>query len=315
MSQQRWYVCADGEGATWLASAVSQVHGTRDVRVGSDPWELRKALLAELPGSSSVAILTGCQGMEPINLAAALVRDAHAREVVLVCDGATGSLRSRARRAGVTRVVEASELASAVRVGAKGQEHGKAPARKASAWTAGGESDQMGDLDEPDCLGMTAPSRPVTGMPQAPVLVFASGRGGVGKTTLVAVAAHVAESWGMRVAIVDFDLAFGNLFGFLGLDGPADLAPLGAVREDLPSAIVRCGRKVDDSVALWGPCVRPELAETVQPHAGSILRTLSSRYDLVLVDTSTTWGDAIAQGVQCCDRLLLVADERAGAVA
>jgi pilus assembly protein CpaE len=148
------------------------------------------------------------------------------------------------------------------------------------------------------------------------MLAFVSGRGGVGKTAIVATSALVAASWGMRVAVVDLDLAFGNLFGVLGMSGPADLSPLSGAAPGAAQAeaIVRCGRKVCERVALWGPCEHAELAETVQPHAATLLSVLSSRYDLVLVDTSTTWGDAIAQAVQTCDRLVIVGDQRAGAV-
>jgi pilus assembly protein CpaE len=57
------------------------------------------------------------------------------------------------------------------------------------------------------------------------------------------------------------------------------------------------------------------MAELVMPHVATLLSYLSSRYDLVLVDTSTTFTDGVAQAVQSCDRLLVVHDERPGAVA
>jgi pilus assembly protein CpaE len=57
------------------------------------------------------------------------------------------------------------------------------------------------------------------------------------------------------------------------------------------------------------------MAELVMPHVATLLSYLSARYDLVLVDTSTTFTDAVAQAVQGCDRMLVVHDERAGAVA
>ena len=51
----------------------------------------------------------------------------------------------------------------------------------------------------------------------APVVAFVSGRGGVGKTSLVAMMATVAGSWGMRVALCDLDLSCGNLYSCFGV--------------------------------------------------------------------------------------------------
>lgn len=152
------------------------------------------------------------------------------------------------------------------------------------------------------------------GRDSAPVVVVASGRGGVGKSSLVAVAAHRVASWGMRVAVLDLDLGSGNLFGMFGLQGPADLAALLDGRGLSTRDLVSAGVRVTDDVHLWGPCARPEMAETISPMVEGIIAMLSNEYDLVLVDTSTTWTDAVAQSVQVCDRLLLVSDDRWGAV-
>lgn len=334
MTRRRWYLCADGPDAEALGRVLGGWPDCGEVRRVDDPWHLRGALLSELPGEACAMVRDGCASMSGVNLAAALVADGHAAEVVLVCDGATGSLRSRARRAGIGRVMERDEMASVARPTDETTRHGEASARVTvgRATEEGVEAavearpatpaapvhlrEDM-DLDEPDGVSVSGTVRPSAPLVEghAPILTFASGRGGVGKTSIVGVAAHVAAAWGMRVAVVDYDLAFGNLFGFMGLDGPADLSSVVSAQADPDEAIVRCGRKVAESVALWGPCTRSELAETVQPYAFDILRVLSSRYDLVLVDTSTTWGDAIAQAVQASDRLLLVADERAGAIA
>lgn len=143
---------------------------------------------------------------------------------------------------------------------------------------------------------------------QAPVLAFVSGRGGVGKTTLVAVMAAMAASWGMRVSVLDLDLSCGNLYSCFGLPGPADLGRL--ARDACPSAddVLGCGVEATEGVTLWGSCERPEMGEAVAPHAGFVISTLAAASDLVLVDASTTFTDAVAQAAQQCDRLLMVVD-------
>jgi pilus assembly protein CpaE len=57
------------------------------------------------------------------------------------------------------------------------------------------------------------------------------------------------------------------------------------------------------------------MGELVMPHVATLLSYLASRFDMVLVDTSTTFTDGVAQAVQSCDRLLVVHDERPGAAA
>lgn len=145
----------------------------------------------------------------------------------------------------------------------------------------------------------------------APLIVLASGRGGVGKTALVATMATAARRWGMRVAVCDLDLWFGNLYSCFGLAGPADLgsASHGGLKEQ---GLLACGRQVTSGLDLWGPCDVPEYAETVYPHVGGLLDQLSHRYDVVLVDTSVSFTDAVAQAVQQCDRLAITVDNREG---
>ncbi len=46
-------------------------------------------------------------------------------------------------------------------------------------------------------------------------MVLVSGRGGVGKSTLSALGG-AAAGWGLDVALLDLDLAFGNLASLLG---------------------------------------------------------------------------------------------------
>ena len=148
----------------------------------------------------------------------------------------------------------------------------------------------------------------------APILTITSGRGGVGKTSLTALMASVAARWGMDVAVVDLDLSCGNLYTCFGLTSIPDLMRIAPDGTALPEAMARAGVRCNDRVRLWGPCERPEMAELVMPHVATLLSFLSTQHDLVLVDTSTTFSDGVAQAVQSCDRLMVVHDERPGAV-
>lgn len=339
MMSERCYVCADAAHGRAIAEVLRRERPSAILLPVEDSWTARTALLAELPGTSSVVVGAGCRGVEPVNLASALVRDGHAREVALVAEQASGSLRSRARKAGVDRVIDQGEITGAVRAGGAGRlAEGSVPGPSArTAPAAERESPTGGGLGprqtaaEGACSRRQAPparardenhaagsARPLTSTPQpphaCPILCFASGRGGVGKTAAVVTTAHVLAGWGMHVAVCDLDLSFGNAFSFLGLDGPADISSLAGQGDGWRERCIRCGRRAGEGVSVWGPCSEPELAETVTPLTSDLLACLSNEFDVVLVDTSSDWGDEVAAAAQICDRLVLVADERAGAV-
>ena len=330
-----WLGYAEKSGRREVLQAIRRIAPGSAVVFARSAQELRERFRDEEPGTVGAIVGHACDGVSDMNLAAALVHDGLASEVVLVARGASGSLRSRASRAGISQVVDATvapalEAAFAPKAADEG-----AVERAASSTPAPEEPRVPGEtrgmsLERaiPQVLSderaaaeskapVTAPSVAVGTRPadSAPIVTVASGRGGVGKTSLVAMMAGVAARWGMDVAVVDLDLSCGNLGSCYGVAKGPDLlriAPDGVTTpETMGRASVRCGERVH----LWGPCERPEMAELVMPHVATLLSYLSSRFDLVIVDTSTTFTDGVAQAVQSCDRLLVVHDERPGAVA
>ncbi len=162
---------------------------------------------------------------------------------------------------------------------------------------------------EPPARRRIIPSPPeVKG--RAPVIVLASGRGGVGKTCLSAAFSAAAASWGMGVLALDLDLSCGNLYTCFGMPGGQDLSRL-AEEGDFSGV----GAPACDGVRVAGPCERPELADAFMPRVQELVCSASSMADLVVVDTSTTFTEATAQAMQLADRLLLVSDGRPGQTA
>lgn len=283
-------LCAEGE-----RRAVGRLVGSLDVAArvsfADDPDELRRLSAASDPGSLGVVVGPAGRGVSDINLAAAIANDGNVRRVVLVARGASGSLRSRAARAGIDLVVDLDEAD-------EGQDVG---------------SDAGDDRPESAPASPAAPEMPVGDGSRAPVLVLCSGRGGVGKTALAACSAVIAARWGLRVCLLDLDLSCGNAYSCFGLGGGSDLAALGrgAVSAE---ALARVCASAAPGVSLAGPCARPELAEVAAPRAGELVERAASGCDLVIVDTSTTFSEAVAQAAQRADRLVLVSDGRPGSL-
>lgn len=150
------------------------------------------------------------------------------------------------------------------------------------------------------------------GMPRAPIVTVLSGRGGAGKTTLVASLGCAAARMGLRVALVDLDLMFGNLYELLGVDVPDDLGRLiQALEEGRPSgsfesAVESCAMRIGPGLTLWGPLDIAERAELMAPSLERLLELLRGVADIVFVDTSVFWGDAVAAAVAMSGRCLIV---------
>lgn len=146
---------------------------------------------------------------------------------------------------------------------------------------------------------------------RAPVICAISGSGGCGKSTIVATMAHATSLLGLRAAVLDLDLMFGNLYDLLGADAPHDMATLiepsvaGALAEQ---DVVAASMRVAPGVTLWGPVAAPERAELMARPVELLLDILRRESDVVLIDTSVFWGDAVAAAVAACDRCLVVGD-------
>lgn len=275
-----------------VADAARMLHPQADCSFARSAGELRSLLIQE--GEQPCAAIVGyCgSGVSDINLCAAIAADGCASEVVLVVDNASRSLASRAKSAGISRVLERSSVQPhPVR---ENLQHNRSQAKRAQVEMRSPESARDG-LDE-----------------RAPIVVFCSGRGGVGKTSIAATTALIAASWDLRVALVDLDLANGNLYSCFGHKRGADLA---SIAQEVPPSMTDLALSVSPGVALWGPCCLPELAEETAPFTGALLDHARTHSDLVVVDTSSTTTDAVAEALQRADRSIIVYDGRRSSLA
>ena len=142
----------------------------------------------------------------------------------------------------------------------------------------------------------------------APVVTAISGRGGSGKTTLICAMACCAARMGLRAAILDLDLMFGDAHRLLGVDEPRDLVRIGRAGADglADADIEASAMRIAPGLTLWGPIERPELAETMGEPCERLIAALRTLSDVIFIDTSVFWGDAAAAAVAAGDRCLIV---------
>lgn len=340
MSAHVWVACCAHDARNDMQRAIFSKEADAQIIYVADAARMRAIFQEEEPRKVAAAIGLTREGVSDINLAAALVQDGRAREVLLIGRNLSGSLRSRAARAHVNAVIDLRSLSSLAAVPVVDDKplSGNAmpsplpiqskPTRTAVASSISETARRKG---QPHAAAVRVGKGEQMPDEQsgAPVLAISSGRGGVGKTTIAALLATVAGIWGLRVALIDLDLACGNLFCQFGLPRAPVLDRLspeltntampasslgGSVSSVETNDLLAMGVSAAERVTLWGPCSKPELSERVSPQITTLVTALKGSADLVIVDTSATCTDAVAQVFQLCDRLLLVHDEMAGGI-
>ncbi len=221
-----------------------------------------------------------------IDLAAALgVADSLRMErpevgVVLMRRRLDVSVLARSLRAGVREVVSADDLSALTEAAARSLEL----STRLSGITAG-------DARE---------GRIVT--------VF-SAKGGCGKTTISTNAAAELASSGLRVLLVDLDLAFGDVAISLGLMPERSIAELVAMgghldAEGLASVVTSHDSGLDVLCAPSHPGDADRIPAAV---VGEVLRVARRTYDVVVIDTPPSFTEHVLTSFDACDVSILLA--------
>lgn len=127
------------------------------------------------------------------------------------------------------------------------------------------------------------------------VTVFST-KGGVGKTVLSTnLGVALAKVLGLKTAIVDLDLQFGDVGIMLGLTPSRTIADVAASIERLDEDLLLGHMTIHDSglAALLAP-IKPEDAETITTgRISRILALLKKMYDVVIIDTSANLDEIV----------------------
>ena len=151
------------------------------------------------------------------------------------------------------------------------------------------------------------PSHPARwSRPHVPLVVIASGKGGVGKSTLAANLSVALGQKGARVLLVDADFAQASLDLLLGLHPRHDLQHMFAGEKTLEEIAVTGPRGVTLIPAASGA---PELADLDDVRLEFLLRGLTqleSNFDLMVIDTASGVSRAVTSLCLAADLTLVV---------
>ena len=121
-------------------------------------------------------------------------------------------------------------------------------------------------------------------LPQVHVIAVSSGKGGVGKTNIVANLAVAGAKQGLRVMIMDADLALGNLDVLLGLTPVYSLEDVIAGRQTLENIVVEGPAGVRILPATSGVEDLTSLSQDQQLHLQTQFLNLANPPELLLID-------------------------------
>ena len=119
----------------------------------------------------------------------------------------------------------------------------------------------------------------------AHVMVVTSGKGGVGKTTVVSLLGRALANNGKKVALIDADLGLKNLDVVMGLESRVvyDLEDIIKGRATIRQAIVQ--DKVCPTLFLLPACMRLEVAGVDENYMTSIINQLQNDFDYIIIDS------------------------------
>lgn len=213
------------------------------------------------------------EDVAPINLAASLKRDRPERFVGLVSLEETGSLRSRIHAAEIDESFDRQAFIA------------RYSARKNRALVGGPQ---------------VAPYAGVGFL--FPVV---SGSGGAGKSSVAVLSALIAQRWGNRTLLLDFDLQFGDMAELLGVNNPTRI-------EDViqnPSRFDQLNPQ-DSMPALLACPARMEEVELYVEHLPWLLDRAKQSFDVIVCNTGASWSEHHAILLERSSKALFLIDQR-----
>jgi len=133
-----------------------------------------------------------------------------------------------------------------------------------------------------------------------------SGRGGVGKSTVSLLLSFLARQQGLKVALVDADLQFGDIGYLVGhaAKTSVNVMPL------LTAAHSLANLSPEATLTVLTAPENVEQSELLAEKLPQIISDVARQVDLVLVNTSAFWTSTQAEMARVCSRLLFLMDQR-----
>lgn len=139
-----------------------------------------------------------------------------------------------------------------------------------------------------------------------PIYTIASGKGGVGKTSLALNLCHVLAKQGKKVLLLDADFGLANADVQLALVPSVDLSAVVSGRVPLAKAVTTVVKNFDLIAGRSGHDELAFMAALEQQDIMAQLRTLADNYDVVILDAAAGLDNTTLALAATADHTLLV---------
>ena len=140
---------------------------------------------------------------------------------------------------------------------------------------------------------------------RAPLVTIISASGGVGKSSISLIAGHITARAGLRTAIVEGDLQFGDMGFWLGISTSSSSLSLTRDCEPIP---------VFNKLDLFKAPALPEIAEDIADGVAELVEEIRRSYDLIIADTGQFWSGLTGSLLCSSNLIILVMDQREASV-
>ena len=156
---------------------------------------------------------------------------------------------------------------------------------------------------------ITMPKAAQPGADPGYVLTVMGGGGGTGKSTVATLCACCMQASGRKTVIVDADLQMGDVAYLLGCESPLCIDDL--IEAPLRIESLKGEGRLPAIVAIPKRMERSELAAE---QMAVVVDALRHRFDMVVVNTGSTWGDMHVQLIEASTNVLFVVDQRPSSI-
>ncbi len=266
--------------------------------------------LASTIGQGGSVYVIGCDDMEPINLAAAIIFDNPALDTFLVTDQLTGSLSTRAQAAGIRAVMTFEELKNLFDSKCSHNENSQAqilPEGSEPSDDIQLFEDEISAIDDKTSVNPVA----LQNKSNCWIMSVYSGSGGVGKSTISAMSANLLSALNKRVLMIDCDLQFGDL-DYIG--GAIDVIEFEAIAKDA-KVLSRLNKTNDNNIpSLIKSPSRLENSELASKSILTAIEKAAELFDAIIVNTGSYWSEVNATLLEISNCNLFILDQRISTV-
>ena len=139
------------------------------------------------------------------------------------------------------------------------------------------------------------------------VTVFSS-KGGTGKTFLASNLAASIASRGVATAIVDLDMAMGDVFAYFGAEPERSIRDLPDLGRNLDSeSLLSVSTKLADNLYGFGAPSDPGAAQVPPEDVAGILRAMRRHFPCTVIDVPAGYSEEVLQALDISDSICVVA--------